>query len=156
MLSEYIKSAALAKVKPNSELTYHLSNEDTPLRCFDLSRNYVGSGNGYDAALVPLLRSVSTIEMVNLSYTFLSSDHVRVLCDALRSAPKLHTIAFQNCGLFIEAAQHILALARVNTNVRTIVLTSDEHTPNANEIPQRWLLRIAHQLADNRRNCETV
>lgn len=143
------------KVKANSALMEVLHEEHghgDEITEIDFSRNYVGSGNGFEAALDLLRRHATHLQVLNFSHCELSNENVKSLCDLATGLKSLHTIAMSNCGLFIDSGQQLLTALRRNKNIVNLVVESCSELPNANDIPRRIIDQIERQLQENRKS----
>ena len=146
------------KVKPNSTLVAQLKEQGAgTIAALDLSANYCGTVNGFNAVMVILRQGNQGLQTVDLSDCHLTADNVRDLCDLLiKTQAPVHTLVLHRNRLYIDAGNALARLARFNAHVVQVLVRDDPedaegprgHT--ANHVPERIVRRIEFQCKLNR------
>jgi Ran GTPase-activating protein (RanGAP) involved in mRNA processing and transport len=116
----------------------------------DLSRNYLGSENGF-AAFLEFVAKNERLQELNLTDCHLTTENVEALTEVCLKHPSITTLRLHANRLFVESGTHLVRLARFNPNVTTIEVRDDGGTPRANHIPDRLLRKLDAHLAYNQR-----
>ena len=165
---EYCTACDSLKIRPNSTLWQELEI-GTPLRVVDLSKNYIGSDEGFQCIL-NWIPTCKTLEEVDLSNNFLTTDNIKALVELLlREETNIHTLKLHYNRLYIESGQQLVRLARFNRKLVEIEVRDDppaaapadgnppavtaagmKLSTHANRIPDRFLRQMRTHLEHNK------
>ena len=157
-MEPYVAACAEHKLKPNAAFVQLPPGETT----VDLSRNYLGTENGFDAFL-KWLKAAEHVETLRLNDCMLTTDNVRGLVEVALGHPSLAALHLRSNRLFVESGTHLVRLARFNANMREIEVRelpptaasaaagTDPLPAHANHIPERVVRKMETHLAFNRR-----
>lgn len=155
---EYVNVCEGKKVHPNSALLSELRSG--PIRTLDLRRNYVGSDQGFQSVL-DFIAKTPTLEVIDLSMNYLTTENVKQLCEVLRKHPSVHTVKLNDNRLYIESGKELVRLARFNPLITEVEVTASiaEGAPKkaiSNNIPDKILRQIQACVSYNKQRKQTA
>lgn len=145
MQASYEKWCTDCRAQQNSSLWALLGSTDR-LDELDLSKNFVGTRAGFDVIIGLLEQSKDSLRLINLSFTPLTFENVRDLCNACRSMPNLTDLRLRNCCLGESSAAALLSLARRNKRVERIDV-ENEVSCNSNQFQLTTKSKLQRELS---------
>jgi Ran GTPase-activating protein (RanGAP) involved in mRNA processing and transport len=112
--------------------------QEPPIKTLDITRTYIGPLGGFDSFLA-ILPHLKELESLDMSFSVLSTDNIRDLAEVLKSLKSLKSLKLRQCKLYVESANHLLSLLRVNRSIAELDF-SDNDIPAAAQRKLRQML----------------